>query len=540
METREQYEVFEIIDDFRRRAAKRASLDAGWNLNYEFVKGKQFSRINPDLSLSESERDFYWQQRTVYNHIAPIVEARLSRLARINPVMSVRPISDDADDISAAKLSSKILSSLRHKLQFDEKINEGTMWAEIVGSIFYKVVWDTEAGDVLALDGESAYRAGEVRIEVCPPFEIYPASLEQSTIEEQSSIMHAKSVPLAEIFDRWGVLVEGKDGYALVIEKYERPSATNPNGRLCIVAGDKMVYKGELPYVIGEDGERALPFVKQDCLKSAGSFFGVSVVDRLIPLQKAYNSVKNRKHEFLNRLAMGVLAVEDGSVDIENLEEEGLSPGKILVYRMGSTPPKFLDGGNVPEEFNDEEEKLLNEFVTVSGVSEILSASGISSRITSATALQLLIEQEEERINLTAVNQNNALIKISKFALRLYKQFGKSMRLTKLVGKTNAAEIVKWKNSDIGSDDIVFEASSSSSHTARRELLFETVNAGLFDGESKIPASTKSKLLEILGFGSWEFADGSEDSQAKQKDEMPQDATQTMATKADGENSSVS
>ena len=44
------------------------------------------------------------------------------------------------------------------------------------------------------------------------------------------------------------------------------------------------------------------------------------MVERAIPVQRAYNAVKNRKHEFLNRIAMGVLTVEDGSVDTDNLE----------------------------------------------------------------------------------------------------------------------------------------------------------------------------------------------------------------------------
>ena len=88
--------------------------------------------------------------------------------------------------------------------------------------------------------------------------------------------------------------------------------------------GGKLLYKGPLPYQNGERGERIFPFVKQDCLRLPGAFFGSSVVDRLIPVQRAYNAVRNRKHEFLNRLSMGVLTVEDGSVDTDELTEEGL------------------------------------------------------------------------------------------------------------------------------------------------------------------------------------------------------------------------
>lgn len=63
------------------------------------------------------------------------------------------------------------------------------------------------------------------------------------------------------------------------------------------------------------------------------------LVDRLIPLQREYNALKNRKSEFINRLVLGTTFVEDGSVDIDDLAEEGLAPGKIVIYRQGSIAP---------------------------------------------------------------------------------------------------------------------------------------------------------------------------------------------------------
>jgi len=40
---------------------------------------------------------------------------------------------------------------------------------------------------------------------------------------------------------------------------------------------------------------------------------------------------------------MKILCVEDGSVDIDKIEQEGLQDGKILVYRQGARPPFVLD-----------------------------------------------------------------------------------------------------------------------------------------------------------------------------------------------------
>lgn len=77
-----------------------------------------------------------------------------------------------------------------------------------------------------------------------------------------------------------------------------------------------------------------------------------SIVDMLIPYQRAYNATKNRQSEYLNRLTCANLFVEDGSVDIDALEDEGLAPGKILIYRQGAQIPKLVKSNYSIEVYN--------------------------------------------------------------------------------------------------------------------------------------------------------------------------------------------
>jgi hypothetical protein len=176
------------------------------------------------------------------------------------------------------------------------------------------------------------------------------------------SIIYARSFHKDAVKNIWGVEVEGQDinvytldaissagglGYTslsnsmakklkkdqvLVLEKYIKPTVEYPNGRLIIIAGDKLLYMGELPYINKGENKRGFPFIRQTSLSSPNCFWGSSIIERCIPVQRAFNAVKNRKHEYLNRLTMGVLAVEDGSMDIENdsshfLWGAGISPG---------------------------------------------------------------------------------------------------------------------------------------------------------------------------------------------------------------------
>lgn len=85
------------------------------------------------------------------------------------------------------------------------------------------------------------------------------------------------------------------------------------------------------------------------------------LVALLIPYQRAYNAIKNREMEYINRQSMGILCVEDGSIDIDELCEEGLSGGKIIVYRQGSNAPRFeMDNLNT-KPYIESSENILKE-----------------------------------------------------------------------------------------------------------------------------------------------------------------------------------
>ena len=517
--------VADVKQDFQNRQNFRRPYELAWQLNMNFVMGNQYCAISPRGAIEQEEKYYFWQEKQVYNHIAPIVETRLARLNRVRPKPVARPFSNSDKDIASAKLSTKILDSVHDKTRLDEIVTEVTSWSEVCGTAFYKIAWDNAKSDV--------------KIIACSPFEIYPDSNVTQTVEQCSSIIHAKVYDATDVKNTWGVDVRGQDikvfninsvagvgglGYnstvpsisqeqksnqVLVLERYTKPTAEHPNGKLEIVAGDTLLYYGEMPFLLGEDNERTFPFVKQTSTEQPGCFWGASIVDRIIPIQRAYNAVKNRKHEFLNRLAMGVMTVEDGSVDLDNLEEEGLSPGKILVYRQGSVKPSLMDAGDVPHDFNQEEDRLLQEFVTVSGVSEFARNSTTPTTVTSGVALQLIAEQDDTRLASSIDSVKLCIKKLSKYILRLYKQFVTNSKLMRFVDSQKGAEIFYFKGSDIGSDDVVFETENQLTDTpaTRRTMLFDLLNAGiLYNKDGKLTESAKAKILSMMGFGNWDNA----------------------------------
>jgi len=522
----------EVIADFKRRQEERRSLERGWQLNMNFLSGNQYCGLNALGEIEEESAGYFWQERRVFNYIAPVVDTRCAKLSRIRPKLAVRAASGEEDDKRSAKVASAILSATYEDCDMDSAITAATTWSETCGTAFYKVTWDSCAGAEIGRtpDGDIV-REGKVKITAVSPFEIYPYSLSEESIEGQLSIIHARAVSTADIYAAYGVKLKGRDiedfafspvsesahsradsarplravrhGYEVIIERYCRPDDEFPDGRLTIVGGNELLYDGPLPYIIGEGGTRTYPFIRQNCLPLAGGFFGTSVVDRLIPVQRAYNAVKNRKHEFLNRIAMGAVAVEDGSVDTDSLLEDGLAPGKIIVYRQGGTPPQMLTLGSVPSEFTQEEEKLEEEFARISGTNDLTQKANSFTSVTSATGLQLLIEQDEARLNVSYEQIKSALRKIGRFVLRLYRQFASASYLLRFAGKNDELSAVSFKGCDITSDDVILEADSeiNLSPAQRRAVIYDMIDRGLFSDESgKINSSVKNRLLETLGY----------------------------------------
>ena len=534
-EVRKQRRADEIMQEYLARRDERRSVENGWTLNINFFSGNQYCDVSPFGDVVEEDKRFYWQSRRVFNHIAPTVDCRIAKLEKMKPDLRVRAFSDEDGDVKAAKLATGVLQYVQERINLQDTLSKATVWSETCGSVFYKVLWDEKGGRQVAVDEQNMpVYEGETQVSVVPPYEIFPDRLDVEDFDGVFSLIHAQAVSVEYVRERFGEVVQGAPiqglmGYSqpsaaklplqqsginiasmkcgvILLERYEKPSGEHPEGRLEIVAEGKLLYEGPLPYKNGERGERTFPFVKQDCLHLPGAFFASSVIDRLIPVQRAYNAVRNRKHEFLNRLSMGVLTVEDGSVDTDELTEEGLLPGKVLVYRQGGKAPEMLDCGSVPSEFKDEEEWLEKEFALIGGISD-LSQNSTPLGVTSATGLQLLLAQDESRLAATVVCIERAMKEIGRQILRLYRQFAGSARLMTLAGENKKTQVYYFNAANLSVNDIQFESYETSTPEEKKATLLKLYEAGLLSDENgNLSQENKNRILEAFGFGCYENA----------------------------------
>lgn len=531
-----------VCNQFTERAASRNPLELKWNLNINFLNGNQYCDADyHGKKIFSIEKLYDYQERAVYNNIAPIIETRVAKLAGVVPQIGAITDSTDLNHISNAKISNAVLKSIHKRLNFPEKISQAVSISEMLGTAFYKIVWNKDHGDKLFENGEGDVKSGEVDTIICSPYEIYPESLYTESVAEQRSIIHAHPYHVDEIKDQWGVTVkphrvnlfsitnmanitgglgwtstaesvsqEVKDGYDIVLEYYEKPTKKHPDGRLMIVAyyNQILLYEGPLPYINSRYQKRGYPFVKQVAISRPGCFFGTSVIERLIPIQRDYNAIQNRINEYLNRAALGIPVIEDGSVDVDSLEYYGMPPGMPIVYGRGSEPPKFMDTPALPYSFLSKQDRLEEAFISVSGISELTQYSRTTGSVISGTALGILAQQDDNRLAVSAENIRNAVLEVAKQWLRLYQQFALFERILTLGGDDLDNAAVRWNQHNLLPEnlELITQNEIENSLIVKRELIRELYSMGLFTDPKtgRITPGAKSKILSLLKMGDWE------------------------------------
>lgn len=536
--------IQKVLEDLEKRKTERSVIEHQWTLNANFLVGNQYCEINPYRGdIEQLEPVYDWLERETFNQIAPLIETRIANLKKINYMMKVKPATNELDDYAKAETSTSVLQHTQKVTDFESKKNTMINWNELCGNCFFLSWWDKDKGEKYAVEQildvdengvqrnrETAYYQGDLDYGLITPYEIYPESIFKQTIEAQRSIILEQVKTVDDIYDLYGIKVEGSnietfeltpigsgggfgyenttvtighrtiDNAEKVITYFERPSKHKPNGQMIIIVGDKdIVYFGDLPY-------SRIPIVQSVCIEVAGQFFGKSAIERLIPIQRAYNGCVNRIHEYIKHIAIGSYITEEGSIDIEEYEQNGQAPGAMLVYKQGSQAPIPIPNGNLPQEIMTERYNLKQDMEYAAGVSQLMVYGSTPTGVTSGTAISNLMEIDNTRLSLTGDNIRNAVRKLAIMWLEIYKKYATTHRIVNYVGGNNIGKAIVWSHEDINSYDVdyVTENELLMSEEKQKENFFNAFNMGLFtDKNGVIPTRVKQKAKEYMKCGNY-------------------------------------
>ena len=536
--------IRKVIDDLTNRKSERQILEQQWTLNANFLVGNQYCEINTYRGdIEQLEPVYDWLERETFNQIAPLIETRIANLKKINYMMKVKPATNELTDYDKAETSTSILQYLQKSSDFESKKNTAIYWNELCGNCFWLSWWDKDKGEKIAIETileadengneckkETAFYQGDLDYGLITPYEIYPESVFKQGIEAQRSIILEQVKTVEDIYDLYGIKVEGNsvetfeltpmatgggfgyentvvtlghrtvDNAQKVITYMERPSKHCPNGKMIIIVGDdNLVYYGNLPY-------SQIPVIQMVCKEVAGQFFGKSVIEELIPRQRAYNGCINRIHEYIKRIAIDSYIAEEGSIDIEEYEQNGQAPGAMLVYKSGTKPPVPVPNGQLPPEVMQERYNLKSDMEYVAGVSQLMVNGNTPSGVTSGTAIENLMEIDNTRLSLTGDHIRNSIRKLAILWLEIYKIYATTRRIINYIGTNNIGKAIVWNSEDINSYDVEYitENELLMSEDMQKQRFMEFYNMGIFtDDDGKIPMRVKLRVLEYGKIGNY-------------------------------------
>jgi hypothetical protein len=403
---------------------------------------------------------------------------------------------------------------------FNMKKDSLVLWNELCGSCFWLTWWDSAKGEVYSRQdvtfedarGQSATRErnvceGDVDYGLLTPYEVYPESIFKQTVADQRSIIVEQVRTVDEIESLYGVRVEGTEidsftltpipaagglGYEAtvlsmnkakvencqkVVTYFERASKAFPRGRMAILVGDSdLVYYGVMPY-----GE--IPLVRTVCKERAGQFFGKSVIEELIPLQRVYNNACNDIAEWVKRLKSPQHFVLQGSVDIDEYEEHANEPGAVLTYRDPAAPPHTVQTTQFSGEVFTQKHDLERQMEYVAAVSQLMVYGQTPSGVTSGKAIENLRDIDNTRLALTGDYIRAAVLEMAKIWLSLYKRYANTYRVIRYTGKNGIGSAIVWSKEDITSYDVEFSTENElmSSGDAQWQRALQLLTAGVQD-----------------------------------------------------------
>ena len=515
----------DLNDLFEKAQEERLHHEIQWYKNMSFYMGRHWVVwSNKRQSLVDLAQDPGWRVRMTTNYALNFVQSKVALLLKNKPIFNVYSMTDDMSDREGAKMAQQLLDFIWKNENVNDEIKKMAHHGSIYGSGFLKSFWNLDKGPVIE-DPESGdvFPMGDVDIKCISPFEIYVDPEATSPfIRDLKWLIHAYRITKEEFVERYGYeptiesveehglerqylnlvkstghvdqqpmggQTETLEEFVTIKEYYENPSTLHPKGRFIMFNLDNIIYTGDLPY-------GKIPVSKFDDLFVPDRFWGMSTVEQIMPLQVEYNRTRSQILENRNLMSNPKwVAPRDAIQDIDTISAE---PGEIIYYNaiQGIAPPAPMSMPSPPPYVFDQEDRILQDMMAVSGISDVNLRSAPPQGVESGRAMAILAEKDETRMVPTIQSWENAISYIGKCVLEMAKTNYTDDRAIRVAGADNTARLLYMKGTDISSPEdveVTIGQGLGFSRLARIELLLEMYDRGLL--------RDPNKLLNLLEFG---------------------------------------
>jgi hypothetical protein len=506
-------------------ADMRQNYERQWYYNLAFYFGRQHvqwvgSVAANKFTLMDVKPRQSWRARLVSNKIKPIIRNELTKLTKEEMQFYVVPATTEESDIFAARAGESLAEFVLDDSKFNRVRRQATLWALLTGTGYIKTYYDQG----YPVPGAEP---GKIILDALSSFPIYVPLLDEEDIQVQPYVFHQRSVDPNFIKEKWGVDVtpdnEAKAEYyeerlrnvlgiqskgyvpqSIVREVWVRPNQEFPNGAMFIIQGKNVLYMYEDIQEAREDAELDAPVGDSDVAETptrnplelpetvfpyehgeypfqkiihipAARYYGLSVIEDLIPLQKEYNRSRSQIIETKNKTASGQWVVPKGSVNPAQITSQ---PGLVITYQPGFEPPKAIKQPDLPAYVLQDLDRTLKDMDDISGQYEVAHGR-TPPGVEAASAIAYLQEENDTRLYHTTASIEEAAQNVGSQILALVDQCWTDQKMVKVVSKNNYTDVKMFRKADMkGNTDFRIEPGSMApkSRAARNAMMLELVD----------------------------------------------------------------
>lgn len=565
-EAAEKEVVSAIEKKFSDWRSLRQPFEQQWFINAAFDRGNHYVEFHSGYNRLFTPKVPPHRVRLKVNRFQAKLRARTAKFLKNRPRPIVVPATTEYEDYANAKGTQKVLDYLWRKQKLEKKLRHAIHWAKYCGKGFWWFHWDPSQTARVVMEsapgmppvyGDQA--VGDVLIEVGSPFEVFVPDLGIPDIGDQPEIIRAKLRSKKDIIARYSeekphqvekmtssgehdtvFLYEkqiaslsnnqyggeskkdDQDDKVLVLEYFQKPCPSAPEGKYCVVAGGQLLkeVKG-LPLGMG-NLENPYPVVEFFDQSVPGQFWPPTLAEQLVDLQREYNLLRSKLAENLRLMAFPKLLVaKQHQISRGSWTSE---PGEIVEY-VGAPnlpPPQPWYPPQVNGDIWRAIDLLMKEFDDLTQIYPV--SEGGAGATKSGFQVNLLQEAADmvhgPDIRAHELSVEEACVKIR----RIIKQFYDQPRLVSALGKTYLPEVFEFSASQIDEmADIVIEVGSAlpTLKAARQEAVMMLYRERLLgDPASPQVQRTALSLLEMGGIEEAYDLSKDDESQARMENRM--------------------
>jgi hypothetical protein len=462
------------------------------------------------------------EERITHNVIKPRVLTKLAKQTKNRLKYDVAPDTNEEERIEAAKGATKYVRFWWEDQQMDLKTRDIFLIDNVKGYCAAKTVFDPSQGDDITPDEEEALklgiedvkqtRTGKVTCRICDPLTLHidPAA---TTEEEIRWIIEEKPRDVDYIKEEYDVDVlpdpnltyatnydvsssnmrqAQNQNMAMVREMWVKPCKKYPKGLKVTCTKDKLLDKdenaGDLPYTIF--GDIPIP----------GNVRYDAFIKSMLPIQRNLNIALTMFAINMKRMGNNVWFIPTGSgVDEEELSNE---ISQFIHYNASAgAAPNRAEAPNMPNFFDRLIEHYNGLIDDMSGAREI-SQQRLPAGLDTASGLELMVEQENEKLAVPMNNYEQGMKKVLNRVLKLMQKHYSEERLGRIVGEDGEVETIAFTGTDLtGGEDINIVQGSSlpEMKSAQQDRIMSLWGAGAIVKKDGTP--DPDTLLRMLGMG---------------------------------------